>query len=321
MLPGERQLCVLPAYHIAGLQNLFQAAAQGACVYLMRDYSASELLRVIVDESVVRAPIVPTMLADLLALPQSADERPGALRFVTYGGAPIDPGLLRRSLERFGSGFQQSYGMTEIPCLTFLTPADHERGLAERPELLRTVGRVGPGVELRIVDRAGRDAAPGEVGEIWGRGPQLMSGYWNQPEASAAALAGGWMHTGDAGSLDRDGYLTLADRIKDLIVSGGENIVPRELEELLLSHPSVADVAVIGTPDARWGEAVTAVAVLRKGKGLALAELDDFCRGKIGSYKRPRRLELVSEIPRNASGKVLKRELRERYARAAAEEA
>jgi fatty-acyl-CoA synthase len=148
-----------------------------------------------------------------------------------------------------------------------------------------------------------------------------MSGYWNQPEASAAALAGGWMHTGDAGSLDRDGYLTLADRIKDLIVSGGENIVPRELEELLLSHPSVADVAVIGTPDARWGEAVTAVAVLRKGKGLALAELDDFCRGKIGSYKRPRRLELVSEIPRNASGKVLKRELRERYARAAAEEA
>jgi acyl-CoA synthetase (AMP-forming)/AMP-acid ligase II len=140
-----------------------------------------------------------------------------------------------------------------------------------------------------------------------------MSGYWNQPEASGAALAGGWMHTGDAGSLDRDGYLTLADRIKDLIVSGGENIVPREVEAVLLQHPSVADVAVIGTLHARWGEAVTAVVVLRAGASLTLAELDDFCRDKIGGYKRPRRLETVSELPRNASGKLLKRELRERY--------
>ncbi len=314
---GERQLCVLPMFHIAGLQNAFHAAACGAAVYLMRDYDAAELVRALAEERVVRAPIVPTMLSDALALPGSAGRSYEALRWLTYGGAPIGAELLRRGLERFDCGFQQAYGMTELSCITYLSPDDHRRGLDAEPELLRSVGQAGPGVELRIVDPEGRELPPGEVGEILARGPQLMSGYWRLPEATAEALRGGWLHTGDAGRLDERGYLTLVDRLKDVVVSGGENLYPREIEELLQQHPAIAEVAVIGVPDARWGEALKAVVVLRAGASLDLADLEAFCRGRIGGYKRPRLLEVVPLLPRNASGKVLKRELRERHARAA----
>ncbi len=316
---GERQLCVLPMYHVAGLVGAFHAAACGACLYLMRDYDPEELVRALDEERIARAPIVPTMLADALEVPGVERRRFEALRWLSYGGAPIDPALLRRGLERFRCDFQQAYGMTELPCMTYLVPEDHLRGLDACPELLRSVGRAGPGVELRIADPEGRALPPGAVGEILGRGPQRMSGYWKLPDASAEALRGGWLHTGDAGVLDERGYLTLVDRIKDMVVSGGENIYPREIEALLLEHPAIADVAVIGVPDPRWGETLKAVVVLRAGAALGLAELDAFCRGRIGGYKRPRLLETVGALPRNASGKVLKRELREQHLRAQAQ--
>jgi fatty-acyl-CoA synthase len=204
--------------------------------------------------------------------------------------------------------------MTETTAaLTFLSPEDHRRALADKPELLLSAGRPLPGTNIRVVRADGSDAALGEVGEILGRGAQLMRGYWNLPEASAEALRDGWMHTGDAGSLDAEGYLYLSDRVKDMIVSGGENVYPREVENVLFGHPAVADVAVIGVPDLKWGEAVKAIVVLRQGAEATPEALVQYCRGQLGGYKCPRSVDFVDVLPRNPSGKVLKKDLREKY--------
>jgi acyl-CoA synthetase (AMP-forming)/AMP-acid ligase II len=166
---------------------------------------------------------------------------------------------------------------------------------------------------VRVVDPAGRDLPTGQVGEVLVRGPQLMRGYWKLPEATAEALAGGWMHTGDAASLDAEGFLYIQDRVKDMIVSGAENIYPREVENVLFEHPAVADAAVIGVPDERWGEVVKALVVLRAGAQAGEAELIEFCRERLAGFKRPRSVEFVADLPRNPSGKVLKKDLREKY--------
>jgi acyl-CoA synthetase (AMP-forming)/AMP-acid ligase II len=166
---------------------------------------------------------------------------------------------------------------------------------------------------VRVVDPEGRDLPPGQVGEILLRGPQLMRGYWNLPEATAEALAGGWMHTGDAGTLDAEGFLYIQDRVKDMIVSGAENVYPREVENVLFEHPAVADAAVIGVPDPRWGEVVKAVVVLRKGQSASEDELIEFCKSRLAGFKRPRSVDFVADLPRNPSGKVLKKDLREPY--------
>jgi acyl-CoA synthetase (AMP-forming)/AMP-acid ligase II len=214
----------------------------------------------------------------------------------------------------FGCGFVQSYGLTEAAqALTFLTPADHQRALAGRPELLLAAGRPAADTQLRVVDPTGAPVPDGMLGEVIARGPQLMRGYWNLPEATAATLRGGWLHTGDAGVLDGEGYLYVQDRVKDLIVSGGENISPREVEEVLATHPAVAEAAVIGVPDPRWGEAVKAVVARRAGTEVTAEELIAFCRTRLGGFKLPRSVDFVQALPRNALGKVLKRELREPY--------
>jgi fatty-acyl-CoA synthase len=204
--------------------------------------------------------------------------------------------------------------MTEAAqSLTFLTPADHERALAEDSKLLLAAGRPAPETEVRIVDAADAPVPDGSVGEVVARGPQLMRGYWNLPEATAETLRGGWLHTGDAGVMDSEGYLYIRDRVKDMIVSGGENIYPREVEEVLSEHPAVLEVAVIGVPDERWGETVKAVVALREGMGVTPEQLIAFCRSRLGGFKLPRSVDFAQALPRNAVGKVLKRELRERY--------
>jgi acyl-CoA synthetase (AMP-forming)/AMP-acid ligase II len=217
-------------------------------------------------------------------------------------------------MEVFGCDFVQVYGQTEsCAALTLLGPEDHHRALAGEPGLLLSCGRPMVGSEVAVVDGDGKTVEPGTIGEIVARGPQVMRGYWNLSEESAATLAGGWLHTGDAGHLDEEGFLYISDRVKDLIVSGGENIYPREIEDVLHGIPEVTEAAVIGVPDQRWGEAVKAIVVLRDGTALTEDEVIGYCRGHLAGYKCPRSVDFVRELPRNATGKVLKTELRAPY--------
>jgi acyl-CoA synthetase (AMP-forming)/AMP-acid ligase II len=251
------------------------------------------------------------MIQACLTVPGVADRPYPTLQAIAYGGSAIAEPTLRRAMEVFGCDFYQGFGQTESSAgLTYLTEVDHRRALDGHPALLASCGRALPGTQISIVDEAGRPVPVGEVGEIIAHGPQLMPGYWNRPEDTARALRGGWLWTGDAGSLDADGYLTVRDRIRDMIVSGGENVYPREVENVLISHPAVAEAAVIGVPDDRWGEAVHAVIVPA---GDAALDVDDVlaqCRARLADFKVPRGVTLVVELPRNAMGKVRKDELR-----------
>ena len=313
--PGDRYLIVAPVYHAAAALAAFWVIRQGGALYIMEDFDPAAVLRALSEEQIAAATLVPAMIqACLVAVPDAASRRYDSLRFVVYGASPIAAETLRRAIEIFGCGFAQGYGMTETTAgATFLLPKEHERALAEKPLLLLSCGRPLPGTEVRVVDPEGRDVPVGQVGEVWVRGPQLMRGYWKLPEATAEALAGGWMHTGDAASLDEEGFLYIQDRVKDMIVSGAENVYPREVENALFEHPAVADVAVIGVPDERWGEVVKALVVLRPGRQASEDELTLHCRSRLAGFKSPRSVEFVSELPRNASGKVLKKDLREKY--------
>ena len=310
---NRRMLIVAPLYHVGGAFHSMHAIGHGGSVQLYTDFDAEEVVRALDEDAIDTAFLVPAMIQSCLAVPGIEKRRFTRFRQLSYGASPISEATLRRALQIWGCEFVQAFGMTECPCITYLSDADHRRALAGSMRLLESTGRSGPGSDVKIVDPEGRELPPGQVGEILGRGPQLMQGYWNLPDATAEALAGGWMHTGDAGLLDEDGFLFVKDRIKDMIVSGAENIYPREIEEVLLAHPVVIDAAVIGVPSEKWGERPLAFVVLAPGAEVSSAELEDFCRDKLAGYKRPRTFEVIDELPRNPSGKVLKRVLREPY--------
>ena len=234
---------------------------------------------------------------------------------MAYGASPISTQVLADSLRVFGCGFMQVYGLTETTgAVTGLFPEDHDPD-GPRAHLLRSAGKPLGGVEIRIVDAAtGSDAGVNEVGEIWVRTPQNMKGYWNLPEETAKTiLEDGWLRTGDAGYLDADGYLYIHDRVKDMIVSGGENIYPAEIENVLMAHPSVADAAVIGVPSERWGETPKALIVRAAGADPSEQELIDYCRERLAKFKCPTSVDWVEVLPRNPSGKILKKDLRAPY--------
>jgi fatty-acyl-CoA synthase len=287
----------------------------GGTLYIQEDFAPAEAVRALSEEQISVALLVPAMIQFcLVAVPDVAQRSYDALRLVIYGASPIAEQTLVRAVEVFGCDFLQGYGMTETTAAaTYLMPMDHRRALAGDKRLLLSAGRAMLGTEIRIVGADDRVLPNGEIGEIAVRGPQLMRGYWNLPDASAEALRGGWMHTGDAGVLDDEGFLFVQDRTKDMIVSGGENVYPREVEDVLFQHPAVADAAVIGVPDPKWGEAVKAIVVVKGGQSVAAEELMRFCDGKLAGYKRPRSVEFADELPRNPSGKVLKKDLREKY--------
>jgi acyl-CoA synthetase (AMP-forming)/AMP-acid ligase II len=312
---GERWLLVVPMYHASGAVTSFAAIQGGGCLYLQQDFNPAAVVRALSEEHIGRTSLVPAMIqACLVMVPDVAECRYDRLRLIAYGASPIAEATLRRAMAVFGCDFVQAYGMTETSAvLTYLLPGDHRRALTEKPGLLLSAGRPVVGVDLRIVDEDDAPVPCGTIGEIVARGPQLMQGYWNNPEESRAALRGGFMHTGDAGVMDEEGFVYIQDRVKDMIVSGGENIYPRMIEEVLFTHPAIADAAAIGVPHDTWGETVKAVVVLRAGATATQEEIIDFCRGKLGGFERPRSVDIVTELPRTPTGKVLKRVLREPY--------
>lgn len=313
---GERLLLTVPLFHTGGANIVaFQSVYGGGSLYIQADFNPVEVIRALSEERIRIATLVPAMLQScLVAVPDSAQRRYDDLRLINYAASPIAEQTLRRAMEVFKCDFRQGYGMTEATAaITALLPADHQRALKEKPELLLSAGRPIAGTEVGIVDAHDNLVPTGTLGEIVARGPQLMKGYWNRPEATAETLRGGWLHTGDAGMLDAEGYLYIQDRVKDMIVSGGENVYPRGVEDVLCQHPAIAEAAVIGVPDERWGETVKAVVVLRPGVTATAEDIMEFCRGKLGGFERPRSVDFVEALPRNSLGKVLKRTLRELY--------
>jgi len=249
--------------------------------------------------------LAPTMVARLV---DTGRQRPGNLRTVVYGGGPMYVESIKRAMSTFGPIFAQLYGQGEAPMtITGLRRGDHVAADGWAGDaILGSVGYARSGVEVAVLGADGDPAGVGEVGEIVCRGDVVMAGYWNNPEATAATLVYGWLHTGDMGSFDEDGFLTLRDRSKDVVISGGSNIYPREVEEVLLEHPGVVEAAVVGAPDAEWGEVVVAFVVGQ----VSPAALDGHLLDRIARFKRPKRYEFVDELPKNSYGKVLKRELR-----------
>jgi long-chain acyl-CoA synthetase len=260
--------------------------------------------------------VVPTMIGMLLEANPGQPET-GLLKSVTYGGAPITPARLTEAYERFGNILVQVYGSCEAPHpVMVLDHDDHERLMTSSGDAaqLTTVGRKGTLVDVRLVNEDGNDVAPGEKGEMWVRGPNLMQGYWNDPDATAGVLdADGWYRTGDVTVLDEDGYYFIVDRARDIVISGGLNVYPAEVEAAIGKHPDVQDVAVIGVPDEKWGEAVKAVVVRRAGSDVDEAAVLEHCSIHLAGYKKPRSIDFVTELPHGSTGKVLKRELRDRY--------
>ena len=315
LVAGERCLIVAPLYHAAAGFFAFKTVSAGASLYIQEDFIPEDTVTAISEERICQAMLVPAMIqACLLAVSDVAERNYPDLQTMIYGASPIAEQTLRRAMEVFGCEFAQVYGMTELsPCATLMTSDDHRRALTDKPELLQSAGRALLGTDIRIADEDDNPLPNGEIGEILVRGPQVMKGYWNMPEETAEALRGGWMHTGDAGIMDDEGYIYIRDRVKDMIVSGGENVYPNVVENLLFQHPSVADVAVIGVPDDQWGETVKAFVVLKDGTSASGEEIMDFCQGKLGGFERPRSVDFIDALPRNASGKVLKRDLREPY--------
>jgi fatty-acyl-CoA synthase len=307
-------LNVLPTYHIAGVGvGLLTATLGGASVFYP-DFDPAAAIAAIAHHRITHAFLVPAMIQFMLAVPGAAGADYSSLKGISYGASPISDKVLVEALRTFGCDFMQVYGLTETTgAITVLPPEDHDPDGPKR-HLLRSAGRPIDNVELRVVGPGGeQDCAEGEVGEVLIRSPQNMKGYWGNPQATAAAfLPGGWFRSGDAGYLE-DGYLFLHDRIKDMIISGGENIYPAEVENVLMQHPALADGAVIGVPDERWGEAVKACVVLKPGAAATAAEIIEFMRGRLAHFKCPQTVDFLEAIPRNPTGKMLKRVLREPY--------
>ncbi len=312
-------LVAMPLFHIGGTGWALCGMSRGGHSVILKDVDPAEALRIIEQHRITETFVVPAVLMFLLATPELATTDVTSLRTVFYGASPISEDVLVRSMSALECDFTQVYGLTETSgAITSLMPGDHDPD-GPRAYLLRSAGRPFDHVELRIVDtESGRDQPVGAVGEVWTRSDQNMLGYWNKPEETAAALTDdGWLRTGDAGWLDAEGYLFLHDRIKDMIVSGGENIYPAEVENALLAHPEVADAAVIGIPDDRWGETVKGIVVKVEGAladdGALEANIIAATRDRLAHYKCPTSIDFVDGLPRNPSGKVLKRELRRPY--------
>ncbi len=301
-----------PYYHIAGAGWSLITLSVGGRIVQLRDPTPDAMLDFLVRYRVTHAAMVPALIQLIADSPAARTADLSALRQIVYGASPVNAAVLERARAVFGAAFNQSYGLTETTGVaTVLGPSDHDPAAGR----LHTAGRALSGMDVAVVDPStGEPVPPGVDGEIVVRGPAVTPGYWQRPaETESAFLPGGWLRTGDVGAMDADGYLAIRDRLKDMIVSGGENVYPAEVEGVLAGHPDVADVAVIGVPSQRWGETPLAVLVPRPGRSPEAADIIDWARQRMAHYKCPSSVAFVDVLPRNPSGKVLKRVLREPY--------
>jgi long-chain acyl-CoA synthetase len=304
-----------PMFHLADGLFAQMMSARGCTQVIVPSFQPEVVMQVVQDEKISNALLVPTMIQMLVDHPRLADYRLDSLRQLLYGASPISEALLDRAMQKLpGVQFAQAYGQTEMSPVVSVLGAEHHGAVGRKSGKLRSAGRPAIGVEVRIVDPNGSEVARGSVGEIVARGPGVMLGYWNNSEQTKAALRDGWMHTGDAAYMDDEGFLFIVDRVKDMIVSGGENVYSAEVENAIALHVGVAVCAVIGVPDEQWGEAVHAVVVRRPGtEDVTDDDIKRHCRALIAGYKCPRSVEFRDSLPLSGAGKVLKTELREPY--------
>ena len=307
----EAILICMPCAHIGGTGLGIMALAAGIRGIVQAEFTPEGVLDAF-EQGITRLFIVPAALQMVIQHPRAKDTDMSAVKYVMYGAAPIPLDLLREAVQTIpGAGFLQCYGMTETTgTIAMLPPDDHT---LEGNQRMKSAGKAVPGAELKVVDEDGNDLPHGEVGELICKSPSNMIGYWNLPDATTSALKDGWMHTGDAAYMDEDGYVYIQDRIKDMIISGGENVYPAQVESAIYGHPSVGEVAVVGVPDDTWGEAVKACVVPKPGCAIDPADIITFTRERLAGFKVPKSVDVIDVMPRNASGKILRRELRAPY--------
>jgi long-chain acyl-CoA synthetase len=315
---GDKHIMVLPLFHVGGYSHFWAFFYVGGCNVIMqqRSFDPKATLQAIHDEKVTDIHIVPTQLVTMLALPNVDRYDLGSLKRIWYAASPMPTELLKRGMERFGSIFMQGYGQSESgPDITYLPKKSHQV-LDKSPEeqkVLASCGQPCLGVHARVVDENNNDVKPYTMGEIIVQGKTVMVEYWHKPDETRNVMIEGWLHTGDMGYYDPQGYIYIVDRKKDMIITGGENVYPREIEEVLYKHPAVAEAAVIGVPDELWIERVHAVVVLKEGRHATGDEMIEFCKLHLARYKAPKSVEFVESLPKNPQGKILKREIREKY--------
>lgn len=310
---GDVRYCASPMFHVTGINMILAGIARGFTSLITPQFDPDTTADFLLRDQLTTCFLVPTMISMLLQRPEMAAGRYDRLNLILYGAAPMSPALLRRAMDTFRCDFVNLFGAgTEAGLQSLLTIEDHRRALAGEERLLGSIGKAATGVALRLTDEDMHDVAVGEIGEITTRSDMVMDGYLEMPEATDRSLRDGWFRAGDLAYQSADGYLFLAGRKNDMIIRGGENIYPVEIETVLAEHSAVALVSVVGVPDEHWGETVRAWLVLRPGASVEPAELAAFCRSRLAAYKVPADFRIEMELPMNASGKILKRELRQR---------
>ena len=318
----EKNLLSVPLYHVAGIQAMLAAVYGGRSLVMMKQFEVKEWLETVEREKVTRAMLVPTMLKMIIDDPEFNRYNFESLKIITYGAAPMPFEVIKNAIEKLpGVNFINAYGQTETAStITSLGPEDHiiegtdEERHRKLKRLTSSIGKPLSDVEVKIVDEAGNPLPVLEVGEIMAKGPRIMTGYWHDEEKTAQVMNNdGWLRTGDKGWMDEDGYIYLAGRSDDMIIRGGENVSPAEVEGVLYSHPKIEDAAIIGIPDAKWGQVPRAIVALKKREVATPEEIMEYCRSELAGFKRPRSVIFVDSLPRNQMGKVLKKELREKY--------
>ncbi|OLO39423.1 hypothetical protein BTR23_09315 [Alkalihalophilus pseudofirmus] len=312
---NDRHYCAGTMFHISGLSSNIGAWLHGATCYITKQFDALEVAELIDKEKITSLWLVPSMINFLLNVPNIEQYNLRSVKHISYGAAPIPVEMLKKAISKFNCDLTQAYGSSENGAVTYLEPKDHNVDETINVHRLKSVGKGGPLDFVKVVNERGEEIAPGEVGEIVTLGAGNMIGYWNKPEATKETLQNGWIRSGDLATVDEDGYIYLSGRKKDMIIRGGENIYPIEIENVLYKHPKVLEAVVIGVPDDAWGETVKACIAIKTNESLSSEEIIAFCKKYLASYKCPTSVEFMDELPKNQMGKILKKDLKIKFAK------